>query len=159
MSPDEIVSRHRLPAPYRGLLTLLWAAPAALLWSALLLGHGPRLALLDPRLLLLLALALLPASFIWSQGIDARRHSLHLRLAIPRRVPYAQLGTWRLFETPEGRILGLYDPDGAVLVHWHAAHLSHFAELECTLRERVPSPHIPNVGRRLSQSRPPDFPT
>lgn len=134
---DRVLSRHRLPAPYRGALTLLWLLPGLLLWATLLLTRGPQMVLLDPRLVLLLCLMLLPALFIWRQGIDLGQRGLWLRLSLPSYHAYDALGEWRLLHTPQGQILGIYARDTSALCLWHAVHLSDCELLQETLREKL----------------------
>lgn len=134
---DQVLSRHRLPAPYRGALTLLWLLPGLLLWGALLLTRGPHTALLDPRLVLPLCLMLLPALFVWRQGIDLGQRGLWLRLSLPSYHSYDALGEWRLLCTPQGQILGIYARDESILCQWHAAHLSDPDLLLATLRQKL----------------------
>lgn len=134
---DEVLSRHRLPAPYRGALTLLWLLPGLLLAGALLVSRGPQVALLDPRLLLPLCLMLLPALFVWRQGIDLGQRGLWLRLSLPSYHAYDALSEWRLLHTPQGRILGIYARDESILCHWHALHLSDCDALLEILRQKL----------------------
>ena len=48
----QVISRHRLPRPYRISLTVLWLTPIVLFLLTLVFSHGLTPALFDPRLLI-----------------------------------------------------------------------------------------------------------
>ncbi|NWF71149.1 MAG: hypothetical protein HXY40_18865 [Chloroflexi bacterium] len=132
----RVLSRHRLPRPYRAALALLWFAPVALLLAALLLAHGMTLALFDPRLLLPLLLLSLPALYVWQEGVDVLEDGLVARIHLPRYYPYQQLSYWRYDAHPARRVLTIWRAQYKAL-ECRAGHLSDFPLLLRALEARV----------------------
>ncbi len=125
----SVLSRHRLPQPYRGLLIASWLLPLALLWLALLLGRGPTPSLFDPRLLLLLGLMTLPAVYIWQEGVDVRPDGLFIRQHVPRFRPFHELDTYYVDSRPNRRLLTVWDQQQRKALETHLAHLTDVPEL------------------------------
>lgn len=134
---QDILSRHRLPAPYRLTLALLWLAMPLLLAGALLLAWGPTAALLDLRLWGPLMLLLLPPLLVWQQGVDVCRSGLVVRLGWPRYHAYGRLSGWRLHQSPQGAILQVWDRAQSPVLQYHAAHLSDLPLLARALHEHL----------------------
>ncbi len=133
----RVLSRHRLPAPYRLLLALLWGAPAGIVLGALLLARGWSPALLDLRLLLPLALLVIPVRYVWREGIDVLPAGIFARVHLPRYYPYAVLRSWALRHHPEGAVLTVWDTESSLVLAVHAAHLSDLPGLLRALRAHV----------------------
>lgn len=131
-----IVSRHRLPSPYRGLITALWLAIPLLLVSAAAISRGFPLSLFDPRLLLLVAPMLIPAWHAWQEGVDVRDDGIVSRLHLPRFYPFDALERWRFDSQPEKRVLTVWDRAGRKALECRPV-LTDFDGLVERLRERV----------------------
>lgn len=129
-----VLSRHRLPAPFRHLLTCLWLAPLCLFTLALLLAHGVTPALLDPRYLLLLAIMSIPAWVVWREGVDVLSGGIVHRAHLPRFYAYHELETWRLDRSAEGQILLIRSFAGDIVLATHARHLTDLPVLLDALR-------------------------
>lgn len=131
----DVLSRHRLPPPYRYLLAGLWLALPVLLLVALLIGQGMSPALFDPRLLIPLLVMALPALHTWQQGIDVHQDGLTLRLYLPSYHAYTTLADWHVKPTAQGRILWIEGEQ--TRVSYHAAHLTDLANLLAALEQNV----------------------
>lgn len=118
------LSRHRLPPPYRALLALFWATPVVLLFITLIATHGLSIFLLDLRLLLPLGFMLLPAWYVWRQGVDVVENGIIVNNIVSKHYVYTQLGGWQLVPTPQGYILTIWCDNQAIVLQVHAAHLS-----------------------------------
>jgi len=128
-----VLSRHRLPASYRLLLVAAWAAPTALLLLALLAGGAAPTNLLDMRLLLPLAILLMPAVYIWQEGVDVLPDGIIRRIHWPHYYPYQTLERWSLATCPGGCVLIIWERRGRKALECPAAHLSHLPELLAAL--------------------------
>jgi hypothetical protein len=123
---DEVVlSRHRLPQPYRVLLTLLWVAPAILLAMTLIIAYGAMAA--DFRLFSMIVLMLLPALYVWREGVDATPSGIIRRIHGTQRYRYATLMHWEYRESTG--VLRVWDKAGHVALECRAAHLTEFEGL------------------------------
>jgi hypothetical protein len=142
------ISRHRLPAPYRAVLTALWLTPIALLAGTLVFARGFSPALLDFRLAITFGLMALPALYVWREGIDVLHDGLRVRVAVTRRYPYDGLGGWQLADRParvveagghieRDRVLTIWDQHGQTALQVHAAHLTELPSLIAALGENV----------------------
>ncbi|MCC6615422.1 MAG: hypothetical protein IT320_18255 [Anaerolineae bacterium] len=126
LSADEaILSRHRLPQPYRALLTVFWLTPAVLLTLTLIVAHGR--GAVDARLFAAVVLMLLPAFYIWREGVDATPSSLIRRIHVPQRYRYVVLTRWEYVENTG--VLRVWDKAGHIALECRAAHLTEFASL------------------------------
>lgn len=126
LNADEVVlSRHRLPQPYRALLTLLWVAPAVLLMVTLLITHGASAT--DLRLAPIIGLMFMPALYIWREGVDITPSNLIRRIHLPQRYRYSMLTHWH-YEEKTG-VLKVWDQAGHVALECRAGHLTDFAQL------------------------------
>lgn len=134
---ESVISRHRLPTPFRQLLTALWLAPLLLFTLALLLTRGLSPALLDPRYLLVLAVMGLPALYVWREGVDVLVGGIKRRVYLPRYYAYGELHTWHLQTRAEGKILTIWHVEGEKILSTHARHLTDFPLLLDALREHV----------------------
>lgn len=141
MNPRHILSRHRLRQPYRSLLVGLFLLPVPVLLLGLLIGNGMTPALFDPRLLLPLLVMLIPAVYVWREGIDTHPDGLTARIHWPRYYAYAELRGWRLEDHPEGIILTIWDRQRQVLAV-HAAHLTRLPMLLSALEKNVSPPMV-----------------
>jgi hypothetical protein len=132
-----VISRHRLPGPYRHLLTGLWAAPGGLLLLAVVVGAGQPAALLDLRLLIPLLISLLPAIYIWQEGVDVLPGGIRRRVHLPRYYSYESLEMYDYDQRPGRRLLTLWDAHGQRALECHAAHLTAFPLLLCALHDHL----------------------
>lgn len=133
----EVVSRHRLPPPYRGALAVLWLVPLILLTLTALIGASSFLSLLDPRFLLPALLMCLPAAYIWQEGIDVLPGGILRRIHVPRYYPYEQLDSFYLDRRGGRHLLVVRDSRRGKVLEYHAAHLSDLPRLLRALREHV----------------------
>jgi hypothetical protein len=134
---EPILSRHRLPHPYRVLLAALWCAPMFLLLLAVLIGRGLSPSLLDPRFWLPLCVPLLPALYVWREGVDVLPGGIRSNLHGSRYYPYETLDNWYLDNRPERRILTVWACDGRKVLQVHAAHLTDLPRLLAALKEHL----------------------
>ena len=104
-----VISRHRLPEPYRSLLCGLWLTPPALMFLTLIKLNGLTWAVFHPLTLLAGVLMALPAWYVWQQGVDVMPDALHIRITGWRRRTFDQLDTWTLAPNP---------PDEPILLVW-----------------------------------------
>ena len=132
--PAAIISRHRLPQPYRTAIVVLWLVPIVILFAALVVGNGFKLMLLHPLLLAALALMAMPALYIWHEGVDVTERGLVVRVRGWRWLPYEQLGTYYLHDYKGGRVLKLWDAHNRRVLSLYAAHLTDLPTLLHALR-------------------------
>jgi len=139
MIPDAqpVLSRHRLPRRYRAALIILWSLPLGLLLLALIISRGPSLALLDPRLLLPALLMLLPAWYVWQEGVDVLPRGIVARVHRPRFYDYTHLCGWRYDARPERRVLTIWDCEHRIVLECRATHLTEFAALLANLERGI----------------------
>ena len=135
-----ILSRHRLRQPYRAVIVGLWILPVPLLLLAILIGNGVSLVLLDPRLWLPLAVMLLPAFYVWQEGVDAHPEGITARVFVPSYHAYDDLTHWHMDDRPEGHILTVWDRDRRKVISLHAAHLTDLPLLLNWLEAHVDPP-------------------
>lgn len=141
MTSEPILSRHRLPRPYRLCLVGFWLAPSFILLLALTLRAGT--IPLDPRLLLPLLLLTLPALYIWHEGIDVLPSGIVRRVHLPRYYTYAELETWYLDSRPDRHTLIIWNGHRRKVVECRAAHLTDLPLLLRALKENVRYRHWP----------------
>jgi hypothetical protein len=108
-----------------------------LLAAALLLGTGDLPALLDLRLLLPLLIGLLPAVYIWQEGVDVLPGGLRRRVHLPRYYPYRALAMYTYDPRPGRRLLTVWDEQGRLALQCHVAHLTDFPVLLRALHHHV----------------------
>lgn len=137
MTDRTLISRHRLPQPYRGALAALWLAPSALLLAALVIGHGMTPAMFDPRLLLPLLLLNLPALYFWSEGIDVWDDGIMRCAHLPRYYAYHQLDAWHFDPRPDHRVLTLWDTRHRKVIECRAGHLTDLPLLLAALERNL----------------------
>lgn len=137
MPRDTILSRHRLPQPYRAALIIFWLLPVILLVLAVAAGRGMTPALFDPRFLILLGLMSLPAWYVWQEGVDVLPGGIIARLHWPRYHAYQSLAGWDEGYYMDCRILTIWGMSGNKVLEMHAAHLTDFAALFAALDEHV----------------------
>lgn len=138
MSKRRVLSIHRLPRPYRVGLTALWLAPSGILLALLMLRWGLTGALFDLRLLLPLALMMLPALYVWQEGVDALPDGIVRRVHWPRYYAYDQLDFWHYDTHPTRQTLTVWDANRRKALECRAAHLTDLPLLLRTLRENLP---------------------
>jgi hypothetical protein len=119
-----VISRHRLPLRYRLSLALLWAAPLVIFTAVICRYADAPLALLDPRFILPAALMLLPAVYIWQEGVDVLPGGLFRRMLLPRYFPYGRLGGWRCEAEPPRRLVSVWDRHERVVIECRVGHLT-----------------------------------
>lgn len=127
MPHEPVLSRHRLPQPYRAALIICWLLPAPLLLLAIVIGRGMTLALFDPRFLMLLGLMSLPAWYVWQEGVDVLPSGIIARLHWPRYHAYQTLAGWDERCYMACRILTIWGRQGDRVLEIHAAHLTDFS--------------------------------
>jgi len=110
-TPQQVLSRHRLPRPYRIGLMTLWLTPIGLFLMTLLFSHGLTPALFDPRLLIPLLLMVIPALYVWREGVDVLPDGLRVNQHIPRYHAYAELDNWHYDSRPDKRVLMVWDSE------------------------------------------------
>jgi hypothetical protein len=137
MVAEPVVSRHRLPAPYRVLLAGLWLCPVGLVLAAIIIARGFTLALFDPRFVLALLLLAFPALYVWQQGVDVTRRGIITRMRWPRHYRYQQLTGWEVEQRRQGRILIIQDRQKRSVLAVHTAHLSDFPLLLQALQNNL----------------------
>ncbi|MEL6271312.1 MAG: hypothetical protein AAFR22_16000 [Chloroflexota bacterium] len=137
MHNTSILSRHRLPQPYRTAIVVLWVLPSVILFGALLVGNGFTLAVLHPMVLLALVAMAAPALDIWHEGIDVTETGLRIRIGGWRTVPFEHLDTYYLHDYRGGRLLKLWDRHNRRVLTVYAAHLTDLPVLLRTLKARL----------------------
>jgi hypothetical protein len=137
MNHSSILSRHRLPQPYRTTIVVLWMLPSFILFGALLVGNGFTLALLHPVLLLPLVAMGAPALYVWHEGIDVMENGLQIRIRGWRRLPYDQLDTYYVHDYHGVRLLKLWDVKNQRVLTVYTAHLTEVPTLLNTLKQRL----------------------
>lgn len=134
----QAFSRHRLPRPYRVGLTVMWIAPLVMFVAVMVAETGLNPALLDPRFLLPALLMLLPAAYVWQEGIDLLPGGVYRRIHVPQFYPDEAIARLH-YDTRDGiRVLTLWDVQGRKLVECRAAHLTDFPALLAALEARIP---------------------
>ena len=130
--PANIISRHRLPQPYRGALVMLWLLPSLILLITLLLLHGERaLAALLPLIILSL-----PALYIWREGVDVLSTGIIRRIHLPtRHYSYARL-TRCTYDEANG-VLRVWDERSEIALECRVGHLTDFDRLRATLTTEI----------------------
>lgn len=134
---EMVISRHRLPRPYRLALTALWITPMLLLLSAIILSRGLSTALLDARLLVPLGLMVLPALYIWQEGVDVLPSGIVSRVHWPRYYPYDQLDNWYFDSRTDRCVLTVWDADNHKALECRAGHLTHMTALFAALKANI----------------------
>ena len=134
-SATQILSRHRLPRPYRVGLTVMWLTPIGIFTLSLLLRHG--VALVDVRLFALFALMALPAVYVWREGIDVLSHGIIRRVHIPQYFPYQTLDNWYFDPRTTHRTLTVWDARNRKVVEIRAGHLTGMPVLLRALKDNV----------------------
>lgn len=137
MPRETVLSRHRLPQPYRAALIICWLLPAPLLLLAIVAGRGMTPALFDPRFLILVGLMSLPACYVWQEGVDVLPSGIIARLHWPRYHAYQTLAGWDERHDRACRILIIWGKAGERVLEIHAAHLTDFSVLFNALGENV----------------------
>src|SRR5262249_7906407 len=101
MVREPILSRHRLPQTYRLSLAALWTTPVLLLLLTVFIIGRSVVFMFDPRLWLPVALMLIPAIYIWREGVDVLPSGIIRRVHWPRYYPYGQLDNWYFDKRPD----------------------------------------------------------
>lgn len=151
---NPILSRHRLPTPYRQALAGLWAAPVGILLTVMLARGGLEAVMADLRPALLLAVMLLPTFYIWNEGVDVRRRGMQVRIHVPRYYAFTALAAWSYDTRPGRRVLTVWDKRGAKALECRASQLTALPDLLETLRLHLhqrPTPPTPLVQRADAQ--------
>lgn len=134
---EPVLSRHRLPHPYRIGLTVLWVTPASLFFLTLLAHQGFTASLLDPRFWLPALAMCLPALYVWREGVDVLPSGIVARVHMPRYYPYADLGTWYLDRHPDRRVLTVWDTCSRKVLECRSGHLTDLPTLLAALKANV----------------------
>lgn len=135
---ESVLSRHRLPHPYRYLLVGLWLTPLLLLILTIAVGNGVTLAFFDPRFLLLLVFMALPALYIWQEGVDVLAGGIRVRVYVPSYHPYQQLGGWDISQKPpSGEVICIWDHHQQTVLSYHTAHLTDLQNLREALHSHI----------------------
>ncbi len=137
MPQQPVISRHRLPAAYRYALAGLWVTPAFILLISLIIGRGFSLHFFDPRLLFPLIAMILPALYIWREGVDVLPEGLRIRIHGWRYRSFDELDNWYLDNRPNRRLLTVWDQHGRKVLECHTAHLTDLSKLLATLKDKL----------------------
>ena len=132
-----VISRHRLPEPFRSILAFLWILPICLLSVTLIVQNGFSLNLFHPLMLLTVTAMALPAIYVWNEGVDVTRTGLNIRVQGWRSRTYDQLVCWTLSTYHETRILKIRDAHQQYVLNCHLAHLTDAAQLLRVLKSKV----------------------
>ena len=133
----HVVTRHRLPRPYRLGLAILWIVPLLLFIAVIALERGIDPALLDPRFLLPALLMIVPAIYFWQEGIDVLPDGIYRRIHVPRYYPFAALARWHYDCREDRYVLTIWDEQDQKIVECRAGHLTDFPMLLETLEEKL----------------------
>lgn len=133
----RVLTRHRLPPPYRLGLTILWAVPLLLFVAVIALKRGIDPALLDPRFLVPALLMIAPALYFWREGIDVLPEGIYRRIHLPQYYPFAAMTRWHYDRRPDRRVLTIWDGQDQKIVECRAGHLTDFPMLLETLEEKL----------------------
>ncbi|MBC6937344.1 MAG: hypothetical protein DWB42_16105 [Chloroflexi bacterium] len=131
-----VLSRHRLPLPYRAGLAAAWLLPPVLLLLALLYG-GLTPSGFDLRLGLLFGLMCAPALYIWREGVDVLPGGLVARVFWPRYLPYERLDAWYFDGRADRRVLTIWSLSGTKALECRAGHLTNFPALLAALKANI----------------------
>jgi hypothetical protein len=142
-TPKPILSRHRLPTRYRVGLVIGWMTPIILLLLTIIFSRGITLHLLDPRLWLPLLIMLLPALYVWREGVDVLPDGLLIRVHLPRYRAFTELDNWYLDSRPNRRLLTVWDQHNAKALECYAAHLTDLPALLAALKSNLRYRHWP----------------
>lgn len=134
---QSILSRHRLPRFYRLSLVAGWTALPLLLCMGALLGSGLTISLIDPRFLLPLLFMLLPAIYVWREGIDVLPEGIITRIHLPRYHSYQQLDNWYFDNRPNRHTLTIWNITNHKVVECRAGHLSDLPHLLAALKSNL----------------------
>jgi hypothetical protein len=137
MPREPILSRHRLPQNYRIALVGLWITPVCLFMLAVLLSRGLTASLLDPRFLLPLSLMLIPALYVWREGVDVLPSGIIARMHWPRYYPYTALDNWYFDSRADRRTLTVWDTSNRKVLECRAGHLSQLPMLLSALKANL----------------------
>ncbi|NWG18537.1 MAG: hypothetical protein HXY41_18095 [Chloroflexi bacterium] len=140
---QTVLSRHRLPLPYRVGLAVLWLLPPALLLLALAGAGGFPPSRFDLRLALLFGLMTVPALYIWREGVDVLPGGIIARVFWPRYLPYDLLDTWYFDGRADRRVLTIWSQSGAKTLECRAGHLTNLSMLLAALKANVRYRHRP----------------
>ena len=132
-----VLSRHRLPHPYRVGLTVLWIVPLLIFMIAMMIGRGVDLALLDPRFILPALLMIAPALYFWHEGIDVLRDGIYRRIHVPGFYSFSEMARWHYDRREDRHVLTIWDGQGQKIVECRAGHLTDFPALLKTLEDRI----------------------
>ena len=138
MARERVLSRHRLPRPYRVGIVLFWLAPIAMLVATLIAGRGLTPELLHPRFLLPLLLMALPAVYIWQEGVDVLPGGIVARVHLPRYHAYADLTMWRYDAQPDRHVLTVWGCEHVKVLECRGGHLTNLPLLLDTLSQNLP---------------------
>lgn len=137
MLQTKVLSRHRLPQPYRATIVVLWLLPALFLFIAVAVGNGLQWGLLHPVLWLALVAMASPALYMWREGIDVTEAGLVVCIRGYRKLPYAMLDTYYLHNYRGGRVLKLWDVNNQRVLSVYAAHLTGLPLLLRALKQQL----------------------
>jgi hypothetical protein len=80
---------------------------------------------------------LLPALYIWQEGIDVLPDGVIRRMHVPRYFPYETLSAWAFDSPPDRRVLTVWNQGEQKIVECRAGHLTDFPALLAALRCHV----------------------
>lgn len=130
---SPVISRHRLPTPYRVGLSAGWLVPIAIM-LLLAIARGGLAALREPGWITCGLLAL-PALYVWREGVDVLAGGVRVQSHGVRRYPYDELVGWR--EEGAGSVLRVWARDGQLAIEARAGHLTHFDALTDAVRANI----------------------
>src|SRR5262245_10162086 len=132
-----ILSRHRLPRVYRVGIAGLWVTPIVILVGAILVSRGATVAMLDPRFWLPLVIMMIPAWYIWREGVDVLSSGIIRRVHWPRYYAYEDLDNWYYDSRPDRRVVTVWDHDNHKVLECRAGHLTELPALLSALKSNL----------------------
>lgn len=137
MVKEPVLSRHRLPSIFRVSLAGLWIMPIGIFILAIVFSQGLSATLLDPRFWLPLGVMLIPALYIWHEGVDVLPSGIITRVHWPRYYTYTQLDNWYYDNRPERRTLTVWDGRNRKVLECRAGHLTDLPKLLAALKTNL----------------------
>ena len=136
--PDTVITRHRLPHPYRIGLTVMWNVPLLIFITAIVAERGFDPSLFDPRFLIPALLMILPSVYFWREGIDVLSNGIYRRTHVPQYYAFSQMARWQYDARADRDVLTIWDGTDQKIVECRAGHLTDFPTLLETIQNRLP---------------------
>jgi hypothetical protein len=111
--------------------------PIVMLAATIVFSRGFTVALLDPRFWLPLGVMVIPALYIWREGVDVLSSGIVRRVHWPRYYPYQQLDNWYYDSRPDRRVLTVWDLNNRKVLECRAGHLTDLPKLLDALKSNI----------------------